>query len=444
MNGPADLPHRTRPVRRLSIFCLAFLCLAAGCRRRAAEAPPDASAGAAESSHGTVRVDAPREPTRPDPPLKFVPPDLTAQEIESGWVSLFDGVSLFGWDVPSDGNWRVEGACIVADDGPVSLLTFPFCFGDFELRCDVHLEPGGNSGIFLRSAANPRDPKTDTWEMNICDSHASFPTGSIVGRHRAAGVPAVEGAWHTFRIRCHENRVQVWLDDAPITDFTDDSPFVRRRGTIGLQKNSGRAAFRNIFVRPIDWTNLFNGRSLDGWTAVDGSESRFEVHDGLLQVRGGPGFLQTDSVHQDFLLLVQVRTNGQGLNSGVFFRAQPGTIDAPSNGYEMQIHNGFEEGDRTRPTDSGTGAIFRRAPARYVVGRDQQWMTAVLAAQGPRFATWVNGYPVVSWTDTRDPHDNPRRGRRLAAGHISLQGHDPATDLDFRAIRIHTLPASTE
>ncbi|MCP4505153.1 MAG: DUF1080 domain-containing protein, partial [Fuerstiella sp.] len=54
-------------------------------------------------------------------------------------------------------------------------------------------------------------------------------------------------------------------------------------------------------------------------------------------------------------------------------------------------------------------------------------------------ATFVNGYQVVNWEDDRKPDENPRRGRRLDAGHISLQGHDPTTDLDFRALRIHEL-----
>jgi hypothetical protein len=53
---------------------------------------------------------------------------------------------------------------------------------------------------------------------------------------------------------------------------------------------------------------------------------------------------------------------------------------------------------------------------------------------------WVNGLQVTDWVDERPDDPNPRRGRRLEAGHISLQGHDPTTDLDFRAIRAAALP----
>ncbi|MCA9032163.1 MAG: DUF1080 domain-containing protein, partial [Planctomycetaceae bacterium] len=112
----------------------------------------------------------------------------------------------------------------------------------------------------------------------------------------------------------------------------------------------------------------------------------------------------------------------------------------PSNGYEVQIDNGFD-GDRHHPSNQGSGAIFRPGiPARYVVANDNEWFTTTLVASGPRMMTWVNGYPVLAWEDTRKPDENPRRGLRTAAGHISLQGHDPTTDVSFRNLRIKELP----
>jgi hypothetical protein len=369
--------------------------------------------------------------------FEFQAPHLAADEIRDGWISLFDGVSLFGWDIPGNTNWHVEDNCIVADSGEQSLLTTAFDFDDFEFRCDFHLEAGGNSGVFLRTAADFKTPATDSYELNICDFHESFPTGSLVARHKAEQVPAVEGGWHTFRVICHGKRIQVWLDETEIIDFDDDSADSRSTGTIGLQMREGRIAFRNVFLKPIGITELFNHETLECWSVVDGSQSRFEVVDGAIHVSNGPGFLQTDSTHDDFILQVEARTNGDALNSGVFFRAMSGTEESPSYGYEMQIQNGYEDDDRTRPADSGTGAIFRRDAARYVVANDREWFTATLVAQGDHIATWVNGYQVVNWQDRREPDQNPRKGKRLAAGHISLQGHDPTTDLDFRALRIH-------
>ena len=118
----------------------------------------------------------------------------------------------------------------------------------------------------------------------------------------------------------------------------------------------------------------------------------------------------------------------------------PGTEKDPSNGYEYQIQNGYQNADRTKPDDFGTGAIFRRIAARQVISNDREWFTATLIADGPHFATWVNGYPVVDWTDDRPADENPRKGLRLEAGHFSLQGHDPGTDLNFRNIQLSPLP----
>jgi hypothetical protein len=113
-------------------------------------------------------------------------------------------------------------------------------------------------------------------------------------------------------------------------------------------------------------------------------------------------------------------------------------------GYECQIHNGFVDGDRTRPADCGTGGFFRRQDARYVVADDQEWFHLTLLADGPHMAAWVDGYQVSDWTDERPPDENPRRGLRLEPGTIMIQGHDPTTDISFRNLRLAPLKPRSE
>ncbi len=370
-------------------------------------------------------------------PVEFVLPPLTEEEIRQGWISLFDSRSLFGWEVTSASNWRTEDGAIVVDSGEKSLLLTPMQYDDFELRCDFHVAKGGNSGIFLRTADNAADPSKDAYELNICDSHATHKSGSLVGRFIPENTPPVEGAWHNFRVLCDGPHIQVWLDGTQIVDFVDESDAIRLTGKLGLQMNQGRAAFRNICIRPLKFKPLLNGTDTAGWKVVPGSRSEFTIKDGLLHVFDGPGFLETNQTFGDFAMKVETRINGDGLNSGVFFRAKEGTEKAPSHGYEMQLHNGMKNRDRFMPLDYGTGAIFRRVRARYIVANDREFLTAVLIAQGDRFASWVNGYQVVSWQDTRKPNENPREGLRLEAGHLSLQGHDPKTNLDFRSVDVH-------
>jgi hypothetical protein len=52
----------------------------------------------------------------------------------------------------------------------------------------------------------------------------------------------------------------------------------------------------------------------------------------------------------------------------------------------------------------------------------------------------VNGYQTADFTDERPLNQSARNGSKLDKGPLSLQGHDPTTDLNFRNIRIVELP----
>jgi hypothetical protein len=56
---------------------------------------------------------------------------------------------------------------------------------------------------------------------------------------------------------------------------------------------------------------------------------------------------------------------------------------------------------------------------------------------------WIDGEQVTDWTDTRKPDPNARNGLRLEAGHFSIQGHDPTTDLSFKNLRVREYPAAS-
>ena len=76
----------------------------------------------------------------------------------AGFVSIFDGKSLVGWE--GDTNyWRVEEGCIVGEITPDKLLkqnSFIIWHGgtpqDFELKAEYRVSLQGNSGINYRSA----------------------------------------------------------------------------------------------------------------------------------------------------------------------------------------------------------------------------------------------------------------------------------------------------
>jgi len=370
---------------------------------------------------------------------------LTSEQLAEGWIRLFDGHTLFGWTPNGDTNWRVQDGIIHAEGEVKGLLCTTTEWANYQLKCDVRLAVGGNSGIFLRTPLKPGNPVTDCYELNICDTHPEFKSASLVGRAQPSQTVRADGDWHTFETIVHGETVIVKFDGQEVLTY-DDKTTNLKTGFIGLQMNGGQVEFRNVFLRPLGMTDLFDGQTLTGWHVVPGSQGKFDVEDGTIRVTGaeGRGFLESDKTYGDFVMQFEAQSHGDALNSGVFFRAITGTEKNPADGYEFQIQNGIKNGDRTQPADFGTGGIFRRAAARRVVSNDREWFTATLVANGPHFTTWIDGVQVVDWTDDRPANENPRQGLRLEPGHLSLQSHDPTTNLQFRKLQLAELAGKAE
>jgi hypothetical protein len=151
--------------------------------------------------------------------------------------------------------------------------------------------------------------------------------------------------------------------------------------------------------------------------------------------------LETTGLYKNFVLQLDIIANAPDAthhpNSGVFFRGDPNHL---GSGYESQIYNGYRDGDRTKPIDYGTGAIYNRVATRKVVSSDNEYFTKTIIANGRRLAVWLNGYPVTDWEDPRPEGTNARKEARFKEGPISFQAHDPTTNLDFKNIHIVELP----
>ena len=230
-----------------------------------------------------------------------------------------------------------------------------------------------HSGVFLRTPAVPTDPAKDCYELNIADPETSpFYTGSFVGRQKATEYLHSDD-WQSFDVGAGRalRRQGRWPTGARL---------YRRgalgRGRIGLQLNKGAVAFRNIKLRPLGLESIFNGRDLTGWKVHPDKKSVFTVTpDGDLNVKNGNGQIETEGQWADFVLQVEIFSNGKYLNSGIFFRTVPGGF---WQGYESQIQNGFLL-DRTGRWISGlagstTGKKLAKSCPTISSGFTRRWL----------------------------------------------------------------------
>jgi hypothetical protein len=358
---------------------------------------------------------------------------LTRDEAAEGWLRLFDGHTLFGWEITGRANWRVEDGAIVVDSGDQCLLCTSLPWQDYELTLEFKADPGTNSGVFLRTPMTPEDPAIDCYEVNIAPADNAFPTASVVKREQASGVEAETPApaWREMKMRLDGGQLDISIDGKLACQYSD--PIGLSAGRIGLQHNSGRVAFKNIRLRPLGLTTLLDAK-LSQWKKYPEMTGEFSVTDeGWLHVRGGKTQLESKASYDDFVLLAEYKLPQADINSGIFFRCIPGD---EMMGYECQLSNAMNDGMPLSPADCGTGGIFRRQDARVVAGEVDQWTSVVLVAAGDKMAAWVGGLQVSDWQDDREPNENPRRGLRLDAGTIMIQGHDADTDALLKQIAI--------
>jgi len=195
------------------------------------------------------------------------------------------------------------------------------------------------------------------------------------------------------------------------------------------------------------WADLFNGRSLNGWRAAEHAET-WRVADGCLVAKGPRSHLFYDGPvanhdFQNFELVAEVRTE-RGANSGIFFHTAYQAKGWPKKGYEVQINN----------THAGSGAYreLKRTGSLYGVRNiykgcvaDGDWFRVRVRVVGKRVCIWVNDWPTVDYLEPEKPaRQDEDSGRVLARGTIALQGHDPASHVAFRSVRVRPLPEGAD
>ena len=173
---------------------------------------------------------------------------------------------------------------------------------------------------------------------------------------------------------------------------------------------------------------LFDGTTLAGWSQA--GPGGFRLVDNVMQSYGGMGLLwYSERTFGDFVLELDWRVATGTDNSGVFLRfPDPGDDPwvAVNRGYEVQIYDD-EGGDPQK-----TGAIYGfRAPDTSASKPVGQWNHYRIRASGDEYTVFLNGVQVNHFTST-----DPRRGTE---GHIGVQNHDAASEVQFRDIVVREL-----
>jgi quinoprotein glucose dehydrogenase len=182
-----------------------------------------------------------------------------------------------------------------------------------------------------------------------------------------------------------------------------------------------------------EWTDLFDGHTLDGWVHLNGSH-RYTVEDGAIVGRTDAGsrnsFLSTINEFGDFELElevmidsvtnsgIQIRSNARAFTTGEGYDQRAGRVNGPQ--VEMQRNH--------RPGTPTTGLIYGEALGTGWLSSEEKinnghhylhndgWNKMRIVAIGSRIQTWVNGQQVEDLV-------NEEVYKTHAAGFVGLQLH---------------------
>ncbi len=190
-----------------------------------------------------------------------------------------------------------------------------------------------------------------------------------------------------------------------------------------------------------EWIPLFDGKSLEGWTTLDGDPVTrgWEVRDGAIYRAGRGGDIITTAEFQDFVLEFEWKISERG-NSGVKYRVQRNI------GIEYQVLDDQEHPDRRNPTHRAASFYdLLAAPDSKPLKPVGEWNHAKIVADGPKLEHWLNGELVASLDQSTEDWKKrfeaskyrKRENFGRPASPILLQDHGDAAW--FRNLRIRKL-----
>ena len=186
---------------------------------------------------------------------------------ELGYRPLFNGSDLSGWEgagSDADKCWQAADGTLMCTGQRGTWLRSKERFGDFNLRLEYLLRPGGNSGVYVRvPPAGTHHGEGAGLEVQVLDDAAERYknlqpyqfTGSlyaIVAAEPRVARPA--GQWNTLEINCCGTHYRVVHNGVAVVDANGEQyPELKKRlleGFLGLQNHSEEVRYRHLRLGP--------------------------------------------------------------------------------------------------------------------------------------------------------------------------------------------------
>jgi len=199
-------------------------------------------------------------------------PAEDAAKSDEGYVSLFDGKTLTGWQGDVKGYSVADGAIVCQEKGGGFLYTDKE-YADFSLRIEFKLTPGANNGIGLRVPLNKSDPAYAGMEIQVLDDtsdkYKSIKDyqhhGSVYGIVPAkTGHLKPVGEWNSEEITLRGKLITVVLNGETIVsadlaqastpktiDGREHPGLARDKGHICFCGHGAHVEFRNVRVKEL-------------------------------------------------------------------------------------------------------------------------------------------------------------------------------------------------
>jgi hypothetical protein len=291
---------------------------------------------------------------------------------------LTDGKTFDGWEGDTTQQWRIEDGAFTSGaldkkQARNDYLATKKEFGDFELTLKWKLqgtEGFVNGGVHFRSKRVPKSGEVSGFQADLGAGY----DGALYDHLRRSKViqrPSKEvlekarkptGEWNDYRIRAEGSRIQIWLNGIQTVDYTETDPSVETTGIIAIQihgNSNAIVSYKDIaiteltagnVIRPTTKVDLFDGKSLDGWTPFSPAKKQgkdtpptdakvWSVQDGVIHCEGKPsGYLRTNKDYADYQLHLEWRWVGKPTNSGVLLHKTGPDILWPTSVEAQLMH----------------------------------------------------------------------------------------------------------